>query len=145
MKTYSLNHTAQKIDDLLEKVNSLDETYRGPRGYSGMNPTNRVNYASSVQLSSGVKTVITDIIESPLQITLGPVIEGYDNEWSIEFTIGSTARDDITVPDGTEYTLGMAPHFSANTTFELRFFKVGAGTHCVWSSYTATADVNTEE
>lgn len=95
---------------------------RGEQGYSGVTPSETVPYAVAVEVAANHMTYIA-MLSGDISITLGPGMDGYDNEWNFTVTMGETVYA-VTLPYVRWGAHGLAPAFPANTVTVCRLYRV---------------------
>lgn len=98
-------------------------------------PITNIPFADNITLPSNCEVhIITDSgrLEGAVTFSLGEAVNGLSNEWIVVIAMGETEYD-VVLPE-IQWTLGIAPSFSANTTTEIRLYYMGNALKGVWNT-----------
>ncbi len=101
------------------------------RGAEGYVPQEACASSGNMTLAANVMSLIGPLTGN-VTISLGPGLEGYDNEWDFTLT-QSTVPHTVTLP-AIRWGLGIAPTFAASTTTVCRLYYVGNALCGEWVS-----------
>lgn len=94
-------------------------------------PAISIPFASAVEVAANVMTTIATLAGA-ITITLGEPLAGYDNEWGIVITQGTTAYNIILPVIRWQYSA--APTFAAGSVTQIRLYYVDGTLNGVWST-----------